>query len=88
MTITMATSANQPISLTKAAATILGPLLVSLIIGGFTLIWKIDKLTETLTYRFETVSGQVKGHDSRLDEIDRRLRLLEIEVAMTGKRGR
>ncbi|PLC03446.1 hypothetical protein CY658_21765 [Variovorax sp. RO1] len=81
----MTTPTNQPISLTKAASAILVPVIVALIIGGFTLIWKMDRLTETLTYKFETVANQVKGHDGKLEEIDRRIRVLELEVALNAR---
>ena len=90
-TITMTTTTNQSIS-PKAVFTILGPLLTSLIIGGFTLIWKMDKLTENLTYKFETWQTQsqvqFKSHDTKLDEHERRIRVLELEVALAAAKRR
>lgn len=73
-------------SLLKTVTAIAGPVITAFIIGASTLVYKMDKLTERLTYSFETVAAQVKTHDSKLEEIDRRIRLLELEVALT-KRG-
>lgn len=85
MNISMATPNPQTISLTKAAASILVPVITALIIGGFTLIWKMDKLTENLTYRFGTAMSQIRVHDAKLEELDRRIRLLEIEIAINAR---
>jgi hypothetical protein len=75
----MTTPANQPISLWKAASAIIVPLVVAFCIGAFTLVWKMDKLTDQLTLRFDYTITQVKEHDLRLSEHEKRIRVLELE---------
>lgn len=83
------TQSNEPINLTRTGYRVLtgtaATIVASFLISGFTLIWKMDKLTENLSYKFDNVTTQVKLQDSKLEEIDRRLRVLELEIAVSNR---
>jgi hypothetical protein len=83
------TQSNKPISLTPSGYRVLTgaatAIVASFLISGFTLVWKMDKLTENLSYKFDSITSQVKLQDSKLEEIDRRIRVLELEVALASR---
>lgn len=90
MTVSVTTETNQPVPNWKAAGSVIGPIIVAFCIGAFGLVWKMDKTAGEAEIRFihlvkqtDTVATTVSSYQRdtllKLDELDKRIRVLELE---------
>lgn len=96
MTVSVTTPTQQPVPNWKAAGSVIAPIIVSFVIGAFGLVWKMDKNAGEAEIRFsflvkqtESVAIQVTQYQRdtliKLDELDKRLRVLELEQVFANR---